>query len=229
MNYTYNIPESILENPPTAKLVSVLDGLDRHKKGLIGEYLRYWNPITLNDKKWLVEKLHDFGFSETSEELPMIVLQQVLLNADVIAGTKGSLMGVQLYCSAFSLGDVVITPEKLDFETWNTLMPNDLIRGFVTGDNINTEYYLVSKTEDFLLLGDLHIDVKSRFFKEPIYDGKIDEYGSMVKEDFSTIIYDFLNLNIRNQTIFGAYLDHKIDTLPRDEFYFHELLNKNFI
>ena len=93
MSFKSNIPEQVLAHPNTRKFVSVMDGVNEVKSDIIFTSLRAYNPALLLDKNWLLKRLGDYGVDFIPMEFPLPVIQQFLLNADIILGTRGSKKG----------------------------------------------------------------------------------------------------------------------------------------
>ena len=114
MSFKSNIPEQVLAHPNTRKFVSVMDGVNEVKSDIIFTSLRAYNPALLLDKNWLLKRLGDYGVDFIPMEFPLPVIQQFLLNADIILGTRGSKKGVELFLSVMTLRTVlkVLLPER---------------------------------------------------------------------------------------------------------------------
>ena len=76
MQFSKFIPVSVKEQELSRKLISVFDGLQAYKEEIIYGSLRTTNFALIDDKKWLLKKLADYGFSGLPYEMPLLVLQQ---------------------------------------------------------------------------------------------------------------------------------------------------------
>ena len=99
MQFSKFIPVSVKEQELSHKLISVFDGLQAYKEEIIYGSLRTTNFALIDNKKWLLKKLADYGFSGLPYEMPLLVLQQLLLNAVKLNKLRGSYDGVRLFVS----------------------------------------------------------------------------------------------------------------------------------
>ena len=131
MSFKSNIPEQVLAHPNTRKFVSVMDGVNEVKSDIIFTSLRAYNPALLLDKNWLLKRLGDYGVDFIPMEFPLPIIQQFLLNADIILGTRGSKKGVELFLSVMTLGTVSVNFNSF-YADPQVLLLNSLIQGLKT-------------------------------------------------------------------------------------------------
>ena len=62
MQFSKFIPVSVKEQELSHKLISVFDGLQAYKEEIIYGSLRTTNFALIDNKKWLLKKLADYGF-----------------------------------------------------------------------------------------------------------------------------------------------------------------------
>lgn len=215
MLYSDNIPERLKEYPEVTRFISVLDALHEYKQEIIGSSLRVNNFAVLTDKKWILKKLGDFGITNIPYDFPLSILQQLLLNVDTFCRTRGSKIGLQFYLSVLTLGEVIID----DSEFWDYpkfLILDSPAQGYITSDNSQTKFYL---TDDSSILNSkmiLGITVKSHYFN-----------GDYPEE--SMLMQSYIKENLSTQLPFSPNREVSFKWEPRDDFYFHELLNPYFV
>lgn len=139
MQFSKSIPEEVLRNPNTSKFVSLLDALQENKQEVITTAMRANNPILCNDKRWLIRYLADYGLMDVPECLPLICLQQLALNVDVIFRMRGSLAGLKLLCEASVLGKAMINTSGFA-KVFDFLLPNSKYDGILT-DSTDTSLH----------------------------------------------------------------------------------------
>lgn len=208
------IPERITEGLNKG-FFDVLDGLHAFKELEVGKTLRVNNPALLNDNKWLLKRLADYGITNVPYEMPTAILQQVLLNAGTLLRTRGSKIGVELFCSLFSLGQVTLDDSEFYGQS-GELIPNSLIQGYITEDLKNDVFYIVDKTEDLLVFEPLTIQISSRYF-----NGETIEYQQVIQKFLQDSISEWLGFNPGKQIVFNFS--------ARNTFYYHKLLNPYFV
>lgn len=208
------LPEKLKDHSFTSAFMSVLDSLQNLKSEIIAESLRVDNFAILTDRKWLLKKLEDFGVTNIPIDYPIQSIQQYLLNVDLLCRTRGSKLGVELYCSVLSLGEVIVNDENFYVEP-NFLVLNSEKYGYITSDNAKSIFYLVDDN-DLEPLAELSITIKSKYFD-----------GSHPIE--SKIIKEFLEQSINEQLWFTPKKKVTFTYLPREDFYYHKSLNTYFI
>lgn len=214
MLFSDKIPSKLQEYPNVSAFSGILDALQDFKSGIIAESLRVNNAAVLMDKKWLLKMLEELGVSDLPMAYPVQIMQQYLLNADTVLRTRGSKIGVELYCSLLSLGEVSIDDNKF-YEESDFLLLDSLVQGYITGDNRNPFFYLVSDSTDIEPDSSLTITVKSRYFN-----------GSYPDE--ASVIKGYLENTIKKQLGFSnARVTFKYQS--RTDFYYHKLLNQYFV
>lgn len=176
MQFSKFIPVSVKEQELSHKLISVFDGLQAYKEEIIYGSLRTTNFALIDNKKWLLKKLADYGFSGLPYEMPLLVLQQLLLNAIKLNKLRGSYDGVRLFVSIITMGEVTI-----DTDGWlkdsAQLIPDSTTQGYVTEDNVNPYFYVVDDTDILSQSNTLTIHVKTPYFGT---DYVIAEYDDVV-------------------------------------------------
>lgn len=213
MLFSDNIPEEVLRNPDSAKFLAVLDGLHEFRQTKITEYLRANNPAVCTDKAVLIRALQDYGVT-LPYGLPVIVLQQFLLNVDTLMAYKGSRLGIILICSVLSLGEVTLDESQFGIRT-HLLYPDDLDK-YITGDNDNDYYwYLCSDSDEIAPQSELGIGIDSLYA-----DGNHTEELAVIEQTIRDSIEDFVGFY---DTIVS------ITWQSRNSLYFHEKLNTYFI
>ena len=211
MKFKDNIPEKLLLGT-TERFVNVLEALLDFKHENMFKALRVTNPALLNNPKWLLKNLTEFGFT-LSENTPIIVLQQLLLNMDRIVKAKGSKVGTEMFLSIMTLGEVILDDSQF-YERISALIPNSLSNGYIT-DNIKDVYYLVDDTDVLRSRSPLTITIKSKFFNEDTKNAQA--------------IKEYIEKEIVNWTGFNPGKTFTFYYEPREEFYYHKSLNKYFI
>lgn len=215
MSFSENIPSKVLENSYTKEFASLLDSLQNFKSESLFSAIRTNNFALLTDKKWILKRLTDFGLENIPIELPLIVLQQMLLNADSFNRLRGSKIGVQFYCSILSLGEVTIDDSSF-FSESKLLILDSLEQSFITEDNSKKIFYLCDDSSLINPAMSLGIEIKSKFFKE-----EFSAYGNTIKQYIEASIIDYVGFNS------NLHIDYTYQ--ERDDFYYHELLNKFFV
>ena len=215
MLFSTSIPDKLQEYPNVSAFVSVLDALQNFKTEIIAESLRVDNAAVLMDKKWLLKKLDELGVSDLPLGYPIQIMQQYLLNADTVCRTRGSKIGIELYCSLLSLGEVTVDDSEFYAET-SLLILDSTTQGFITEDNSVNRFYLCGDSEDINQKVTLSITIKSRYFN-----------GQYPNE--ANIIKSYIESTIGNQLGFSPDREVNFTYQSRPEFYFHGLLNSYFI
>ena len=176
MQFSKFIPVSVKEQELSHKLISVFDGLQAYKEEIIYGSLRTTNFALIDNEKWLLKKLADYGFSGLPYEMPLLVLQQLLLNAVKLNKLRGSYDGVRLFVSIITMGEVTI-----DTDGWlkdsAQIIPDSTTQGYVTEDNVNPYFYVVDDTDILSQSNTLTIHVKTPYFGT---DYVIAEYDDVV-------------------------------------------------
>ena len=211
MKLSEYIPERIKERT-TSGFYDTLDALLSYKEGEIARALRVNNPVLLNDNKWLIRNLADYGFSGIPQELPTAVLQQVLLNAGTLIRTRGSKVGVELFCSVFSLGEVTLDDSEYYTES-GLLIPNSSVQGFLTDDSDKTHFFILDDTEDLIDIEPLYINIESPYIRT--------EYFDVIREFLQNTISSWLGFNPGKIVRFSF--------INRNTPYYHRLLNNYFV
>lgn len=208
MKFSSCIPEKLISEN-TVKFMKVLDGVQDEKQYIIAEALRGNNPLLLNDPKWLILRLADYGLTNIPYELPIVILQQVLLNAGTLLRLRGSKIGLEFFCSLFSLGEV--TYDDSDFYSIGTVLwPDSLTEGYITADNVNAYFHILDDNDQLVNTEPLYITVST-----PYSD------NDLIKSFLQETISDWLGFNPGKDVIFTFS--------SRDSEYFHPLLNQYFV
>ena len=213
MSFSKYIPDRVLEFSDPNKFAGVLDELYKFKQDKMFTALRHTNPILLTDKKWLIKKLSDYGVDFIPMEFPLEIIQQFLLNADVILGTRGSAKGFELFLSAMTLGEVNVDYSKFYAEP-NILILDSRVQGNVTGDNSAGNFYLVGDNSQVNGTMTLTATIKSSYFSDEVTKTLIMD---VIEKSYPM----FLGFSPNRQVTFNT----STASMP----YFHSLLNKFFI
>lgn len=207
--FSINIPERVLSNQ-TSKFVTLLDSLLVYKQRQMFEAVRVNNPVLLNNKRWLLRKLSELGFI-FPESFPIIVLQQVLLNADILVKMRGSKIGTELFCSILTLGEVHLD-DAYAHGRIQALIPNSIFNGFITEESGDT-LYIIDDLELIKSKDVLNITISSSLFSKP-YAKDIQEY--VIKE-----IKNWVPFNLQE----GVHFVFN----NRNDIFYHSLLNSYFV
>ena len=212
MAFKDSIPERLLENIPTRNFVEMLNELHNYKKNLVTSSLRAYNPAVFMDKKWLIMRLQEYGVS-LPYELPIQVMQQFLLNINEVFRLKGSKLGLELWLSLLTLGEVTIDDSQF-WDKTEFILLNSKTRGFITGDNDNPFYYVVDNSDQFERNLTLSITISSVYNTD-----------STVK----AACMEYINKNIDAQLGFSRGATINFTWQTRTNQYFHRLLNQYFV
>lgn len=214
MLFSKSIPDKVLENSEASKFVSVLDSLQEVKQGIISDAVRSLNPILCTNEKWLRKYLIDYGFSSIPKGFPIRVMQQMLLNADTIMRLRGSKLGLEFFLSVCSLGIATIDSSELH-QPLVFLFPNSINYGYITDNNVDNPLYLCDSN---ILAADssLRVTLESKYF------GTQD---SIEKE----AIIEYLKNATPNYVGFANHLTIDWVFQERSEFYYHNLLNPQYV
>lgn len=208
MNFSDNIPERLIAEAPL-KFVKVLDGVHEEKQLIIAQALRENNPLLLNDAKWLIMRLADYGLMGIPQEMPVAILQQALLNAGTLVRLRGSKAGLNLFCSVFSLGEVSFDDSDF-YNDGSVLYPDSVLEGYITADNVNPYFYIVSDSTQLANTEPLPISVSTK-------------YSS------NTTVKEFLQNEVVNWLGFSPGKVITFTFSNRASAYYHPLLNQYFV
>ena len=214
MSFSNNVPDVILENPSTAAFMSVLDKLQEYKSEIVSSAIRGNNYAMLNSKKWIVKYLSNYGIEGLPLDLPLAVMQQLLLNVGTLFSTRGSKIGLEFFCSLLSLGEVTVDDSKVYVEP-SIIMLDSLLQGYIRDNSTDSPLYIMDDNSLLNPRTSLRVAVKSKFFN--------DSYPTEERA-----IKEYILKNIRNWLGFSDITVHA-GFLPRKDFYFHRLLNKYFV
>lgn len=215
MSFSKSIPDKLQEHPNVSAFVSVLDALQDFKTEIIAESFRVDNPALLMDKKWVLRKLEEFGVTDIPLGYPVQIMRQYLLNVDTVCRTRGSKIGIELYCSLLSFGEVIV--DDSDFYSDITLLLLDsTFQGFITEDNAKDKFYLCNDNEIINPEVTLTVTIKSRYF-----NGQYPDEAKLIKAYIEGTLGRQLGFSPTRKIIF--------DYQPREDFYFHNLLNPYFV
>lgn len=217
MLFSNYIPELLFEFPETRKFVAVLDALCYDERLIIDKYTRSFNPLLLTDKKWLISRLKEYGF-DIPYGLPIEIMQLLLLNVGVVSETRGSLKGVELFCSLITLGEVSVTWDNFYQPSDVLLLDTRLVDTIVGIDTfvVNEDYrplYLSDRKGFTTTPSSLGIHIKSLYFSGEYPTGTI---------------LDYLQKTVPEIIGFNHTLDFNLTTEIGDSRYYHELLNTKF-
>lgn len=217
MLFSDSLPDAISEHPNVSRFSEVLNELHTYKKRVVFEALRVHNPSILTDRKWLLKQLQDYGVEGFPLDYPIQVLQQYLLNINTICSLRGSAIGLELFCSVLSLGEVTVDDSQF-FNPSVSLFLDSPSRGFLSTDNsVDTRHlFLIDDSETFNPRMPLDITIKSKFFS----DSSSPECLA-VKKYIETFVGGFITFS-SNSII-------NITFQAADNYYFHELLNPHFV
>lgn len=215
MLFSDSLPELLKEHSTTTQFVSVFDGLQGFKHEILAQYIGVDNFGTLMDEKWLRKKLEEYGVSPLPLGYPIQILRQYLLNADTVCGTRGSKIGLELYCSLMSFGEVTIDDSNF-YRGVDFLMLDSLVQGHLTNDNEKNTFHLIDDTDDINPEVSLGVTIKSKFF-----NGKYPTEAELIK--------NHIKESLQSQVGFSPRLKITFKFQSRSEFYFHKLLNPYFV
>lgn len=194
--------------------MDVLDALQNFKTEVIADSLRVDNAAVLMDRKWLIRKLEEYGVTDLPFTYPIQILRQYLLNVDTVCRTRGSKIGIELYCSLLSLGEVTVDDSKFYMDS-DVLFLDSSDSGYIIENNDATTFYLTDSNVTFKKESILKVTIKSKFF-----DGKHPTEAQLIQ--------NFIKSSIKRNLGFSK-VNVTFTFTSRDEFYFHKLLNRYFI
>lgn len=214
MLFSTSIPDKLQEHPNVSAFMNVLDELQNFKTEIIANSLRVNNFAVLMDRKWLIKKLEEYGVTDLPLNYPIQILRQYLLNVDAVCRTRGSKIGIELYCSVLSLGEVIIDDSKFYADS-NILLLDSMTNGYITEDSNADKFYLTGDSSSFDPPTTLKITIKSKYFN-----------GNYPTE--ALLIQNFLKSSIKYNLGFSK-VNVMFTFASRNDFYFHKLLNKYFV
>lgn len=214
MLFSSSIPDKLFEHPNVSAFTGVLDALQDFKSGIIADALRVDNFALLMDKKWLLKKLEEFGITDVPLDYPIQIIQQYLLNVDTICGTRGSKIGIELYCSLLSLGEVEVDDSNFYKEPTLLLLDSPL-QGYITDDNSYNSFFLCEDNSLIEPLKSMTITIRSKYFN-----------GNYPNE--AQLIKSYLESSISRQLGFSPNREITFNYEESEDFYYHKLLNTYF-
>ena len=194
--------------------MDVLDALQNFKTEVIADSLRVDNAAVLMDRKWLIKKLEEYGVTDLPLAYPIQILRQYLLNVDTVCRTRGSKIGIELYCSLLSLGEVTVDDSKFYMDS-DVLFLDSCDSGYIIENNDATTFYITDSNVTFKKESVLKVTIKSKFF-----DGKHPTEAQLIQ--------NFIKSSIKHNLGFSK-VNVTFTFTSRDEFYFHKLLNRYFV
>lgn len=215
MLFSTNIPDRLQEHPNVVSFMNVLDALQNFKTEVIAESLRVDNSAVLMDKKWLLKKLEEFGVTDLPIGYPIQIMRQYLLNVDTVCRTRGSKIGIELYCSLLSFGEVTVDDSNFYAED-DLLLLDSTSSGYITEDNSYDKFYLCEDNSVLNKKVTLGITIKSKYF-----NGQYPTEASIIKAYLESTIGKQLGFSPNKQVNFSYG--------SRSDFYFHKLLNSYFV
>ncbi len=214
MLFSTSIPDKLREHPNVSAFMDVLDALQNFKTEVIADSLRVDNAAVLMDRKWLIKKLEEYGVTDLPITYPIQILRQYLLNVDTVCRTRGSKIGIELYCSLLSLGEVTVDDGAF-YSDSNVLLLDSVTNGYITGDNKSNKFYLTGDSSVFDVTTTLRITIRSKYFN-----------GNYPTE--ALLIQNFLKNSIKRNLGFSK-ANVVFTFVSRNDFYFHKLLNQYFV
>lgn len=214
MLFSDSVPEVILESPNTLAFLTVLDRLQEFKSLLMSDAIRGNNYAILNDKKWIVKHLSDFGVTDFPMDFPLIIMQQVLLNVGTLFSIRGSKIGLELFCSIMSLGEVEIDDSNVYVDPVNIIL-DSRVQGYATGSNKEAFFYLLEDSDTLNPETLIKIKIKSKYF-----NGEHHKEAEVIKRYISSQVQSWFGFSNARQ---------EISFQSADSFFYHRLLNKYFI
>lgn len=208
--YSDKIPDYILENPTTKHFIEVLDLLQSYKEEELFKVALKYNELLNFDKSFWKRIFAEKNLS-ISQNFPIIVLQTTALNILPIIRSFGSIGGVELFCSAFSLGEVSVSP------TYGTRPYNRIILDSLVNNEITC------RSED----------APKRFFNYIVGNNDFKSFSHNIVINIKTIYYN--NIYIKGfieetlKYILPEGTNVEVTWEQRDKYYFHERLNELFI
>ena len=202
------IPEKVQEYSNVSAFVKVLDSLQNYKREIIGQSLRVNNPAVLTDRKWLLKKLDEIGVKDFPENYPLEPMQLFLLNADTIFRTRGSKIGLELYCNVLTLGQV----DYIDTDFYKDLSIIQLdspIQGYITADNSKDIFYLASDSSEVNPEVSLVVSINTPFYN-------------------NDVVKKYLKDTLKRQIGFGN-AEITLRFSDSDKRHYHKLLNPYFV
>lgn len=213
MLFSDSIPEKVKSYPNVTAFMDVLDELQNFKTEIIADSLRVDNSAVLMDRKWLLKKLAEYGVTDIPLNYPIQIIRQYLLNVDTICRTRGSKIGLELYVSLLSLGEVTID-DSYFYKDSNVLLLDSVSNGFITESSSN-KFYLMDDNNDLNKKSSLRIIIKSKFF-----NGQYPDEAKLIK--------NYIISSLKRNLGFSNYL-LTLQYIKNSEFYFHKLLNPYFV
>ena len=215
MLFSDSLPELLKEHSTATQFLSIFDSLQMSKQEILAQFVRVDNFGILMDEKWLRKKLEEYGVASLPIGYPIQVIRQYLLNADTVCGTRGSKIGLELYCSLMSLGEVTIDDSKFYHDPEFVIL-DSMVQGYITGDNVGNQLHLVDNSDILNPEVSLGITIKSKFF-----NGKYPEEAALIKKHIEDSIRDNIGFSPKVKITFKYQ--------SRADFYFHKLLNPYFV
>lgn len=214
MLFSTSIPDKLQEHPNASAFMRVLDALQDFKTEIIAGAFRVDNAAVLMDRKWLLKKLEEFGVTDLPLDYPIQIIRQYLLNVDTVCRTRGSKIGVELYCSLLSFGEVTVDDRNFYADS-RVLLLDSTTNGYITGDNKANIFYLTGDNSLLNTETTLGITIKSRYFNGD-YPAEAQLIQNFIRDSIGR------NLGFSNAKVIFTFEGRK-------DFYFHKLLNQYFV
>lgn len=173
MQYRNQIPETLLsDNTQLDNFVSVLDGVEVYKTGIVEKAIRFNKAPLLMDLSWLRKKAEDLGWPPVPADFTKEQLDAMILNAEHVMALKGSKMGGVYWLWAITLGNVTV--DDTDFYPQGEfIIPSDDYYGYLSHIQ-SLQAYDLYLFDDYVDFGTqiLLIDIATKYH----YQASLREY-----------------------------------------------------
>lgn len=148
IKFSDHIPDEVFKNPNSVKFIRLLDELCVYKDSFVTSYANSFNYKTADSLLFLRKYIAELGDVPLIDFLPRKVLEDLVENAYVIHGLKGTKKGFVTLLESLSCGNVVVDDTYL-IQLPDFLIFDDLRNGILKLSNEEDGEIITQDLEDY--------------------------------------------------------------------------------